>query len=315
MENSRKFKTFQLFSRLMILFGFYLLGAFIGQFFGLFAVISLLKVNMEAFTSPVEAAEFLMNFISHPEGFNNGHKALLSLQWFSALGGFILPAIAYNRWIERGILQNHFLESANWQVYVWCFIIVIISNPVMEAISYWNANIHFPAAFQELENSMRATEESLTKMTLFFLEMNNLTEFLTVTLVVAVAAAVGEELFFRGIMQNLFLKYIGNPHISIWLTAFIFSYIHFQFLGFFPRLFLGAFLGYLYFWYKSLTIPIIYHFFNNFFIVAAAYFYQQNGLSLNELVETKLPELWTIPLSLGLVVFYVQRLRNNRVLL
>lgn len=312
MENSGKIIPLHLLSRLFLLFGFYLLGAFIGQFFGLLAVINLLKVDTEVFSNPTQAAQFLVDFINNPENYINGHKALLSLQWFSALGGFILPAIAYNKWIEKGIYSNFRNYRPNWQIFVWCFILVIISNPAMEALSYWNSQLHLPLAFKDLEESMLKTQESLDKMTLFFLNMNNPTEFISVTIVVALAAAVGEELFFRGIIQNLFLKYWNKPHLAIWLTAFIFSYIHFQFLGFFPRLFLGAFLGYIYFWYRTLWVPIVFHFFNNFLIVAAAYLYQLNGVKIDELIETKMPELWTIPLSLALIFFYVQRLYKNR---
>lgn len=312
MENSNRNIPLQLFSRLLILFGFYLIGAFLGQFLGLLAVINLLKVNSDLFQNPTEAAKFLMDFIGHPENYLNGHKAMLSLQWFNALGSFMFSAWAFNRWVEKDIINPAPEIKPSWQVYVWCFVLVIISNPAMEALSYLNFNMHLPAGMSQMENSIRQTEAALNKLTLFLLDMKNYTDFLMVSVVVALAAAVGEELMFRGIIQNLFMKYLGKPHLAIWLTAFIFSYIHFQFLGFFPRLFLGALLGYLYYWYRTLYVPIVFHFFNNFLIIAAAYLYKTNGLSLDELMKNQLPEWWTIQLSLALIFFYVQRFYKNK---
>ena len=91
-------------------------------------------------------------------------------------------------------------------------------------------------------------------------------------LIIAVIPALGEELLFRGVIQQLFLKWNGKVHLSIWLTAFIFSAVHMQFLGFFPRLILGAVLGYMLVWSGSLWLPIIAHFTNNAFAVVVTYF-------------------------------------------
>jgi len=91
-------------------------------------------------------------------------------------------------------------------------------------------------------------------------------------LVIAAIPAVSEELFFRGIVQTKLVAYFKNPHWAIWLGAVFFSAFHFQFEGFFPRIVLGAVLGYLYYWSINLWIPIILHFFNNAMLVSAPFF-------------------------------------------
>ena len=91
-------------------------------------------------------------------------------------------------------------------------------------------------------------------------------------MVIAIIPAVGEELLFRGVIQKLFLKWNGKVHLSVWLTAFVFSAVHMQFLGFFPRLILGAVLGYMLVWSGSLWLPIVAHFTNNAFAVLLTYF-------------------------------------------
>jgi len=55
----------------------------------------------------------------------------------------------------------------------------------------------------------------------------------------------------------------------------LFSAIHLQFAGFFPRLFLGAFLGYLYYWSGSIWLPILIHFLFNGLQVLATYLYPE----------------------------------------
>ena len=47
------------------------------------------------------------------------------------------------------------------------------------------------------------------------------------------------------------------------MTAFIFSFIHFQFYGFIPRLLLGALLGYALLWSGNIRYSMIMHGTNN----------------------------------------------------
>ena len=97
-------------------------------------------------------------------------------------------------------------------------------------------------------------------------------ELLLNLLTVGVVAALGEELVFRGIVQQQMNKFVQNPILSIWITAIIFSAIHMQFVGFLPRMILGAGLGYLFYWSRSLWLPILVHFLFNSLQVVAYYF-------------------------------------------
>jgi membrane protease YdiL (CAAX protease family) len=112
--------------------------------------------------------------------------------------------------------------------------------------------------------------------------------------VVAVLAGVSEELLFRGVLQNIILKTTKNPHLAIWFTAFTFSFIHFQFYGFVPRMLLGALFGYLYFWTKSLWIPMFAHIVNNGFTLIMAY---MNDMKM---VKVDIEDTKSVPLSMAL---------------
>ena len=106
-------------------------------------------------------------------------------------------------------------------------------------------------------------------------------DFIIVFLMVAVLPAIGEELLFRGMIQNLLGEITNRKHISVIITAFLFSAIHMQFFGFVPRFLLGMLLGFLFEWSGSLWWPVIAHFANNGSAVVFTYLYKHNMLSFD----------------------------------
>jgi membrane protease YdiL (CAAX protease family) len=119
---------------------------------------------------------------------------------------------------------------------------------------------------------MREAEEKAAFMTNLFLQMHSWSDYITNVIMIGVLAAVGEELILRGILQPIFIKITRNASLGIIITAFIFSFIHFQFYGFFARFFMGIILGYLFYYTNNLWIPIIVHFFNNASAVSYVFF-------------------------------------------
>jgi membrane protease YdiL (CAAX protease family) len=129
------------------------------------------------------------------------------------------------------------------------------------------------------------------------LVMNSMGEFLLTLFVVAVLPAVGEELVFRGVVQQQLERVTQNPVLAIWMAAFIFSAFHLQFAGFLPRMLLGAGLGYLFLWTRSLWVPIAAHFFINGMQIAGQYI-QKNALAESTVEEVN---WWATALSVLLI--------------
>lgn len=127
-------------------------------------------------------------------------------------------------------------------------------------------SLSFPESLKPLEDALRSTEDQVREMLRQVLS-NDLWANI---IVIALAPAVCEELFFRGFMQRTLLKMMPG-HAAVWVTAFIFSVIHFQVYGFFARWFLGVALGYLALWGRSLWPSIIAHFVINAVQAVAAY--------------------------------------------
>jgi len=133
--------------------------------------------------------------------------------------------------------------------------------------------IHYPQGLSHIETWMHQKENEAEKVYLAFFEDKSATGLLINLLVMGLVAALSEELFFRGILQQIFIKNKINAHVAIILTAVLFSAFHLQFFGFLPRLFLGLVLGYLYYITQNLWVPITAHFLNNAFAVVSVHLF------------------------------------------
>jgi len=102
-------------------------------------------------------------------------------------------------------------------------------------------------------------------------------------LLIAALPAIGEEFFFRGALHDIFKRLFRNDHVAVWVGALLFSAGHVQFYGFFPRLLLGAFFGYLLVRTKNIWVSVLAHFANNAAVVLLAFVYTLQGKSYAEL--------------------------------
>ena len=153
---------------------------------------------------------------------------------------------------------------------------------------------------------MISSEENAASLTKAFLSGNSLMSLTSNLIIIAFLPALGEELFFRGIMQKLFSQMIKNNHAAIIITSIIFSAIHMQFFGFLPRMALGIFLGYLLLWSKSLWLPILAHFLNNALIIIFTFLQQQNKINFNpDTVGTDSNEKLLLWSSIAITLFLI----------
>ena len=154
---------------------------------------------------------------------------------------------------------------------VWVTVAMLVMTPALNLIVSWNEAMHLPEFMSGIEEWMRANEDSAMEATKKILSINTFGSLIATVFLVGALTGVGEELTFRGVIQKLISEKWNNPHLAIWVTAIIFSAIHLQFFGFFPRMLLGAFFGYLLVWSRSIWLPIYAHFLNNSMAVVAAY--------------------------------------------
>ena len=214
---------------------------------------------------------------------------------------FILPATIFCRFMrdERSAFLN---MNAGPQLYyiLTAAACILFALPAVSGLEMWNQQIHLPQSMASLETWMRAKETEAEKITLLFFEDKSIGGLVINLLVMGFMAALSEEIFFRGLIQQLFIKNKINVHVAIVLTAILFSAFHLQFFGFIPRMFLGILLGYLYYLTQNLWVSIIAHFCNNAFAVVAMHFYVPDATGV---VNTDQPiGVAYVVLSLAMVV-------------
>lgn len=129
-------------------------------------------------------------------------------------------------------------------------------------------------------------------------------------LLVAVVPAIGEEWVFRGVVQQQFMRRIHHPFVAILLSAAVFSFIHFQFEGFLPRMWLGMLLGWLYWVSRNFWVPVFAHFANNALQVAGQYAYRTN-MSNIDLEKDHHIHITLAMLSLILVIALAYRFKRS----
>ena len=203
-----------------------------------------------------------------------GSKPLLTISIvLQDLLVFIIPAFITARFITSKPLSFLKLNvTPHWRDILFVLLLLAISMPAMNYIVYLNEQLSLPDSLSAIEQWMRTTEDAAKAVTDSFLTGNTLLGLLGCVLLLGVLTGLSEEMLFRGALQGTLIE-SRNVHFSIWLTAFVFSVLHFQFFGFVPRMLLGAIFGYLLVWTGSLWVPVIAHALNNSVVVISSYFY------------------------------------------
>lgn len=148
------------------------------------------------------------------------------------------------------------LGGFNFLLFFLFLALLVFSYPLLGLSVYVLEQINLP----EWATSM--DEDSMNNL-YALLAMDNFNDLLLNLLIIAVLPAIGEELLFRGIVQNAFMGRLNNPHVAIFIAAFIFSAFHLEILGFIPKFLIGIILGYSYYVTQSLWVPILLHYMNN----------------------------------------------------
>lgn len=186
---------------------------------------------------------------------------------------FIVPAVGTAVVVTR--LPARLLAIDRLPSFVQIMLAVVTlcaAIPLMNFIVDWNEHLTFGSAFADFEAEIRALEQQAQATVNALMGGAGVGSLVVSVLIMGVLTGLAEELFFRGALQRLLGMLRGfNPHAAIWLTAFVFSFVHFQFFGFVPRLLLGAFFGYALYWSGSLWLPVLLHMLNNSIVVVTTW--------------------------------------------
>lgn len=193
-------------------------------------------------------------------------------QGVQTIGVFLAPAIAmlgilYHR---RGI-SIMLISKVYWRDFFDAAFLILFSTTLMVLAAKYSQLLPWPQSYIE----SNAQSEMITNLMLSGKSYIDLSINL---LVICVIPAFCEEFFFRGFLQRIFMKWIRDAHLCIFLAAVIFSAFHFDAVMFLPRFLLGAMLGYLFYWTGSIWVPAFAHFINNSQYVVSAFVLNRMGI-------------------------------------
>jgi uncharacterized protein len=231
-------------------------------------------------------------------------------QGLQSAGLFLLPPVFLAfLWSKRPFDYLQLNKTPAFPVMLLIVLLMIAVIPLVNFVGDLNSRIEFPAFARDILESIRQMETRATEITEKMLTADHAGQLAVNLLIVAVLPSIGEELYFRGIIQRLLHDRWGG-HVAVWVAAILFSAFHFQFFGFVPRLLLGAMMGYLLLWTGSMWAPVLAHFLNNGFAVLYFYFKSRVELPVNPEEAGNLESWWMIVPAAALVLIILTGIRK-----
>lgn len=211
------------------------------------------------------------------------YRALvLGVQGLNTLGAFIIAPLIFTYAVLAPASPSVFLRKGIRLNTLFLTVVIVISFMVVNSlVAEWNADVQFPDFMSGLESWAREMEDRLQALTTYLTTFESSGYFVLAIIIIAILPAIGEELLFRGLLQNNFVRITGNVHAAVWIAALLFGLLHFQFYGLVPRVLLGALFGYLYAWSGNLLVPITGHFINNGLSLLLLYLYKTGVTDLD----------------------------------
>ncbi|WP_299584017.1 CPBP family intramembrane glutamic endopeptidase [uncultured Sunxiuqinia sp.] len=265
---------------------------------------------------PIVGLSEMMNSLSGVDPSDPNTVNLLKyFQVVQSIGLFVLPPFLL-AWLFEGNVWRYLTldQKVRTGNLLLGLLAVLAAGPWVGYLGELNQNMHLPGFLAGMEDWMRSMEDSAANLIDRFIAVETVWGVLFNLFMIAVIPAIGEELLFRGVVQKIFTNMTRNQHWGIWISAFLFSTLHMQFFGFFPRLVLGALFGYLLIYSGSMWLPILAHFMNNALGVLALHAEKTGSKtmeSLNSYGDSMSTSVVMAVLSLALTIALVYILRKR----
>lgn len=266
---------------------------FLGFFFGFFAIyIAALQVITPAMTG--QSLEAIQN-----GAFNDPNLIgyLKITQFFYTIVAFFVPAALFTYLWQPYPATYLGLKPVPKGIQILIALFAMYGVfPLAGLLGEWNET--WPIS-QSARDMQAMAEKLLTVM----LRMPTMKDLFINLLLVAIIPAIGEELFFRGVLQRLIIKSTRKVWLGVFITSILFSAIHGEVLGFMPRVLLGFGLGAIYVISGNLWLSIFAHILNNGSQVVMLYLFQHGMIKDDPMKDTPLAWYYvalSIPVTIAL---------------
>jgi membrane protease YdiL (CAAX protease family) len=188
----------------------------------------------------------------------------------------------------------------------WVLVILIMlgAMPVLEMIGGLISHINFGA-------KVKAEQAANDSMISAFLNMPSFGAFIRTFTILAIIPAIGEEMFFRGVMLRFAKKRSRNMGLPIIFTALVFSYAHANIYGYLSIFLAGVLLAVIYYLTGSLWCSIIAHLFFNGSQVIIAYIGNTNAALKTFMANNDVPVYLVISGAILFSISFYLLLKNK----
>ncbi len=144
-------------------------------------------------------------------------------------------------------------------------VLMALCYPIAGLSAALMAQLDLPSWLTSLDDKNIGLLKQLMRMEHYY-------DFIVNIFVVALLPGIGEEMLFRGVLQNELQKSMSNRYWPLVIAALIFAAFHLEPTGLITKFLIGCVLGYAYLITKNIFYPIIIHVLNNALQVGILYF-------------------------------------------
>lgn len=199
------------------------------------------------------------------ESSRNAINAAMLIQFFTAMGIFLFPALLFAYFTHPKAAAYLGLVKPG-KMFHWFLIpvLMISATPVLLAVASWISQIDFGA-------SVKQSQEASDRIFKAFLTMPSAGYLIFSFFVLAIVPGFSEELFFRGILMRFAAKRSNNAIFPLVVSSLMFALMHSNIYGIVSIFLAGFLLGGIYYLTGSLWCSILAHAFYNGTQVVIAY--------------------------------------------
>jgi membrane protease YdiL (CAAX protease family) len=223
---------------------------------------------------------------------------------FASIIGFGVPALVVAYFTKGTFASNLGFKSIASEKQVGIVILLAFTGLILSgALGDLTDKITFSSSIRTWATDLEAQyKKALMAMT----QMRSIGDLILAIVAIAVVPAIVEELYFRATLQKIIIDWSGKPLLAIVITAILFSAFHFSYFGFLSRMSLGIVLGLIYYYTKTIWLPILMHFVNNAIGVSALYAVRNNPKKIDQVMDSNLTFYWVFIGLVALVILFKQ---------
>ena len=256
----------------------------------------------------------MINALMKPENINYAQSA----QVFGVFFLLFFPSIAYILICHKNLFWAGFSKHFNYLQILIAFLIIgcasFFASPFADISKTLFA--HYPY----WDGLAKIAETNYNNAIASMTGLHTTAQFIMGIFLIAFLPGLFEEFFFRGVLQNLFMRWWKKPAFAIIVTSILFSLVHASYYLFISRFILGCALGLLFYRSKNIWVNIFAHFINNF-IALSQLFYLNNKTGIKPNIndmDTPLP-IWSIFITFAVlcslfILFEKTSLKNRQLI-